>query len=287
MAASKALGGPCPARAQHVVARAARRRVAARVAQRLAQRRRWPRAPVRACRRRSRPGERYLARAKNISSVSGPTRSSASPQRLDVAERLRHLLAGRGAASPLCIHGARTALAGALGLRALVLVVREDEIEAAAVHVEAVAQVLARHRRALDVPAGPPVAPRARARTCPRRASVAFHSAKSSGDSLLSPGSTRAPSTSSSVRWPERRRRCGNAPTRKYTSPRALVRQPARDEALDQRDDLRHRLGHAAARRRDGRRPSSEVAAMYAPRSARRSPSMARPARAPPRRCGR
>ena len=47
-----------------------------------------------------------------------------------------------------------------LGLRDLVLVVREDQVAAAAVHVEVHAEQLLRHRRALDVPAGPAIAPR-------------------------------------------------------------------------------------------------------------------------------
>ena len=54
---------------------------------------------------------------------------------------------------------AREALAGGLRLGALVLVVREDQVEAAAVHVEVLAELRARHGRALDVPAGPPSPP--------------------------------------------------------------------------------------------------------------------------------
>ena len=49
-----------------------------------------------------------------------------------------------------------------LALRDLVLVVREDEVHAAAVDVEVRAEVARGHRRALDVPAGAPLAPRAR-----------------------------------------------------------------------------------------------------------------------------
>ena len=49
----------------------------------------------------------------------------------------------------------------AFGLGDLVLVVREDQVDAAAVDVERLAQIAVRHRRALDVPAGPPGAPRA------------------------------------------------------------------------------------------------------------------------------
>ena len=55
---------------------------------------------------------------------------------------------------PLCIQW-RANVARALGLGALVLVVREDEVVAAAVQVEALAEEVERHRRALDVPTRP------------------------------------------------------------------------------------------------------------------------------------
>ena len=72
--------------------------------------------------------------------------------------------------SPPTVHHARVQpvprelVARAFGLRDLVLVVREHEVVAAAVDVEAVAEDLERHRRALDVPAGPARAPRRRPR---------------------------------------------------------------------------------------------------------------------------
>src|SRR4029077_15161872 len=78
-----------------------------------------------------------------------------------VAERLRHLLGGQvpeAVVRPLAHEGPP---GRGLRLRDLVLVVREDEILAAAVHVEGLAEVLHRHRGALDMPAGPAVAPRA------------------------------------------------------------------------------------------------------------------------------
>ena len=52
------------------------------------------------------------------------------------------------------------AVAGRLGLRDLVLVVREDQVHPAAVDVEGRAQVLGGHGRAFQVPAGPPGSPR-------------------------------------------------------------------------------------------------------------------------------
>ena len=81
-------------------------------------------------------------------------------QQEDVAHALGHLLAL--AADHAVVHpdaGERQARRLALG--DLVLVVREDEVAAAAVHVEAGAQVAQAHGRALDVPAGAPHAPRA------------------------------------------------------------------------------------------------------------------------------
>ena len=43
---------------------------------------------------------------------------------------------------------------GAAGLRDLVFMVREDEVEATAMDIEGLAQMMLRHDRALDVPAG-------------------------------------------------------------------------------------------------------------------------------------
>ena len=60
----------------------------------------------------------------------------------------------------LCIQYDANVEPGRAGLGLLVLVVREAQVDAAAVDVEAAAEVLQRHRRALDVPAGPSRAPR-------------------------------------------------------------------------------------------------------------------------------
>ena len=72
--------------------------------------------------------------------------------------RLGHLLAGQ-AQHPVVHPDAREALAGRLRLGALVLVVREDQVEPAAVDVEVLAQLGVSHRRALDVPARAPAPP--------------------------------------------------------------------------------------------------------------------------------
>ena len=55
---------------------------------------------------------------------------------------------------------ARELVAGRGRLGELVLVVREAQVEPATVDVERAAQIAARHRRALDVPAGATIAPR-------------------------------------------------------------------------------------------------------------------------------
>ena len=80
-----------------------------------------------------------------------------------VAERLAHLLAGRGDPGVVQpVRRERVPRRTRLGL--LVLVVREPQVDAAAVDVEGRAEVLAGHRRALDVPARPTRAPGARPR---------------------------------------------------------------------------------------------------------------------------
>ena len=70
---------------------------------------------------------------------------------------------------PLCIQiRASGAPRAGQRLRRLVLVVREHEVDAAAVDVELHAQQRLGHRRALDVPARPARGPRARPTRCPR-----------------------------------------------------------------------------------------------------------------------
>ena len=84
----------------------------------------------------------------------------------EVAQRLAHLLAGdveEAVVHPVLRHDA--VAEGATALRDLVLVVREDQVEAAGMDVESLAQMLRAHRRALDVPARPAATPG----TCPAR----------------------------------------------------------------------------------------------------------------------
>src|SRR5207253_2603508 len=78
--------------------------------------------------------------------------------RRDVADRLRHLLAGE-AEHAIVGPDLSERMSERPRLRDLVLVVWEDEIESAAVDLESRTEDLLGHRRALDVPAGPAAAP--------------------------------------------------------------------------------------------------------------------------------
>ena len=75
----------------------------------------------------------------------------------EVAEALRHLLSfdlEEAVMHPHLRHDRRAV--GAARLGDLVLVMREDEVDAAAMNVEGLAEMGFRHRRALDMPAGTP-----------------------------------------------------------------------------------------------------------------------------------
>jgi len=77
------------------------------------------------------------------------------PDRDEVTLRLRHLGAldlQEAVVQPVIRHHGRVERAARL--RDLVLMVRKDQVDAAAVDVEGLAQMLPRHRRAFDVPAG-------------------------------------------------------------------------------------------------------------------------------------
>src|SRR6476619_5774034 len=79
-------------------------------------------------------------------------------QRDDVADRLRHLLAGE-LQDPVVHPELRELVAERARLRDLVLVVRENEVEPAAVDLEDRPKVRLGHRGALDVPARPAATP--------------------------------------------------------------------------------------------------------------------------------
>ena len=89
-----------------------------------------------------------------------------------------------------------------MGLGLLVLVVGEAQVDAAAVDVEGVAEVLARHGRALEVPAGTAVAEGRGPRSglAARTSLWPFHSAKSRG-SRLPRGSASCAASMSSIFW--------------------------------------------------------------------------------------
>src|SRR5260221_6472739 len=75
----------------------------------------------------------------------------------EIAERLRHLLACRRGEEAVMqpVAGERRAAMRTDALGDLVLMVRKDEVEPAAMDVEGLAEMRLGHRRAFDVPAGP------------------------------------------------------------------------------------------------------------------------------------
>ena len=77
----------------------------------------------------------------------------------EVVQRLRHFLPVDGH-QPVVHPVPRKRVAGRGRLRKFVLVVRKPQVEPATVNVELASEVPARHRRALDVPAGATCAPR-------------------------------------------------------------------------------------------------------------------------------
>ncbi len=93
--------------------------------------------------------------------------------------------------NPLCTQWRANAPPECHRLGAFVLVVREREVLAAAVEVEAVAEKVERHHDALGVPARPARAPRRLPDGSPGFAF--FQSAKSTGDRFSSPTSARSP----------------------------------------------------------------------------------------------
>ncbi len=150
----------------------------------------------------------------------------------------------------------REAVAERARLRDLVLVVREDEVEPAAVDLELRSEVLLRHDRALDVPARPPASPGRVPGRVLVAASCAFQSAKSRGSSLrgvrLLLFDLVEPLRPRAARSPERRA------TRKYTSPPDSYAKPRSTSSLDHRDLISETV--STARRLDVRSSEAEVA---------------------------
>ena len=143
-----------------------------------------------------------------------------------------------------------------LGLRDLVVVVRELQVVPARVNVHVVAHQVGRHHAALDVPPRPPAAPRARPR---RLAALAFlpHREVGGVPLLARLGGERALRLRHlrlgrlSLRRLELRVRVATrAHLRDVHVHRAVrrVREALGDELLDERDNLRHVLGDAGER---------------------------------------
>src|SRR3984893_15170390 len=80
--------------------------------------------------------------------------------RRDVAESLRHL--GSVSEEKLTVdpEAGKRFFRRALGLRDLILVVWEDQVDATAMDIERLTQIFHRHCRALEMPAGSPASPR-------------------------------------------------------------------------------------------------------------------------------
>ena len=125
-------------------------------------------------------------------------------QRGEVPQALRHLLAVHQQHAVMHpVAGELAAGERAAALRRLVLVMRKDQVGAAAMDVERLAEIPPRHRAAFDVPARAARGPTG----CPSRAGRrrdGFHSTKSPGSRLYGATSTRAPASSSSGLRPDR-----------------------------------------------------------------------------------
>ena len=101
---------------------------------------------------------------------------------------------------PLCTQWRGEAVAEGDGLGPLVLVVREGEVLAAAVDVEAVAEQVERHHDALGVPARAGPSPHGDGHDGSPGLAF-FQSTKSTGERFSSLASTRAPARSESIDW--------------------------------------------------------------------------------------
>ena len=131
----------------------------------------------------------------------------------------------------------------ARALRDLVLVVRKQQIDAAAVDVDRLAEVRLGHRRAFDVPTGPAAPPRARptdgvlVRRLPEHevAGVAFvrRDLDARARDHVVAVAARQPAVVGEARHGEQH------------VPFGLVSVARRDQPLDQRDDLRQVIRHA------------------------------------------
>ena len=135
-----------------------------------------------------------------------------------------------------------------LGLGDLVLVVGEDEVRAAAVDLEVRAEKLLGHRRALDVPAGAPLAPR----RWPAGVLVGL-AGLPEGEverALLERGAAGLLALVHLLGIAIGELAvAGKAAHAEVDVPAGLIRVPVGDQGLDQLDDLADRLAWQAARR--------------------------------------
>ena len=147
---------------------------------------------------------------------------------------------------PVCIQ-CRAKLPGAeraLGLRDLVLVVREDQVGAAAVDVERLAEVAVRHRRALDVPARAARSPRARPTTA-RPAWPPSTARSRAGSASARPPRRARPPSGRRCSGPRACRRPANSRTAIVDVAAGRVGEPLLLEAADDVDHLGDVLGRA------------------------------------------
>ena len=171
------------------------------------------------------------------------TRSSTSGTSSELPSDL-HIFSPAVVIQALCSQYDANRCPAARDCAMLVLVVREAQVDAAAVDVEGGAEVLRGHRRALDVPAGAARAPRRRPRRGLRLGAFfqPFQSAKSRGSRLPRGSASSAGlhvvdllAGQLAVRRPASARR-----SRRRRAVLGRVGVAARDQLPDQLEHLRH-----------------------------------------------
>ena len=184
--------------------------------------------------------------------------------------------------SAWCTQNRANGMPGRLGLGDLVLVVREDQVEAAAVDVELGAEVAPAHGGALDVPAGPAGPPRRGPVGLGRLVGLGALPQREVARVALGPlGPVGRPAPSRRAAGRTARRTPRSERTSKYTSPLPSLAGyacPSVDQLLDQLVHLRDVAGRP---RLVGRRQHAEsrvVLGEHALVGVRERPRTARPA---------